>query len=81
MSSRCPSRSAPSADDVVYPTPVEDVLCALADGAATAREAGIDPDRLVLLGHSSGAHLSAVATLAADRFSPDCEDPSSCPTR
>jgi acetyl esterase/lipase len=64
-----------SADDVVYPTPVEDVLCALADGAATAREAGIDPDRLVLLGHSSGAHLSAVATLAADRFSPDCEDP------
>ena len=64
-----------SADDVVYPTPVEDILCALADGAATAREAGIDPDRLVLLGHSSGAHLSAVATLAADRFSPDCEDP------
>ena len=31
------------ADDVVYPTPVEDVLCALADGAATAREAGIAP--------------------------------------
>ena len=62
-------------DDVVYPTPVEDVLCALADGAATARAAGIAPDRLVLLGHSSGAHLSAVATLATGRFSPDCEDP------
>ena len=70
-----PVRIRASADDVVYPTPVEDVLCALADGAATAREAGIEPARLVLLGHSSGAHLSAVATLAAARFSPDCEDP------
>jgi acetyl esterase/lipase len=62
-------------DDVVYPTPVEDVLCAAADAAATAREAGIEPERLVLLGHSSGGHLSAVATLAAQRFTPRCEDP------
>ena len=51
-------------DGVTYPVPVEDVLCALADGAATARAAGIQPTTLVLLGHSSGAHLSAVATLA-----------------
>ena len=62
-------------DDVVYPTPVEDILCAAADAAATAKAAGIRPERVVLLGHSSGAHLSAVATLAADRFAPTCEDP------
>jgi acetyl esterase/lipase len=62
-------------DGVVYPTPVEDVLCAVADGAATAREAGIEPTRVVLLGHSSGAHLSAVATLAPDQYSPTCDDP------
>ena len=62
-------------DDVVYPTPVEDILCAAADAAATATAAGIRPERVVLLGHSSGAHLSAVATLAADRFAPTCEDP------
>jgi acetyl esterase/lipase len=62
-------------DGVVHPTPVEDVLCALAHGAAVASEAGIRPSRLVLLGHSSGAHLSAVATLAPDRYDPTCEDP------
>jgi acetyl esterase/lipase len=62
-------------DGVVYPVPVEDVLCALADGAATARAAGIRPTTLVLLGHSSGAHLTAVATLAPDSVTPRCEDP------
>lgn len=62
-------------DGVLYPLPVEDVLCALADGAATAREEGVEPTSLVLLGHSSGAHLSAVATLAPDSVEPECEDP------
>jgi acetyl esterase/lipase len=64
-----------AADGVAYPTPVEDVLCALADGAATATEAGIRPTALVLLGHSSGAHLSALATLAPDQYAPKCDDP------
>ena len=63
------------ADGVVYPAPVEDVVCALADGVATAREAGIEPTRAVLLGHSSGAHLSAVATLDPERYTPTCDDP------
>lgn len=63
-----------SRDGVTWPTPVEDILCALADGAATAREEGIDPGPVVLLGHSSGAHLSSVAALAPERFTPDCED-------
>lgn len=62
-------------DGVVYPTPVEDVLCALADGAATARAAGLEPERLVLLGHSSGAHLSALAALTLDDHDARCEDP------
>jgi len=66
-------------EDVTYPIPVEDVLCALADGAATARAAGIQPTALVLLGHSSGAHLSAVATLAPGSVAPRCEDPSVAP--
>lgn len=62
-------------DGVVHPTPVEDVLCALADGAATARANGLEPERLVVLGHSSGAHLSALAALATDDYDPRCEDP------
>ncbi len=62
-------------DGVIYPVPVQDVLCALADGAATARGAGVEPTSLVLLGHSSGAHLAAVATLAPDSVDARCEDP------
>lgn len=64
-----------AADGVVYPIPVEDVLCALADAAATATAAGITPTALVLLGHSSGAHLSSVATLAPEEYTPRCADP------
>ena len=62
-------------DGVVHPTPIEDVLCALADASATVEAAGIRPSRLVLLGHSSGAHLSAVATLDPTGVTPRCEDP------
>jgi acetyl esterase/lipase len=62
-------------DGVVFPVPVEDVLCALADGVATARAAGIEPTRVALLGHSSGAHLAALATLDPEQFTPHCEDP------
>ena len=64
-----------AADGAAYPSPIEDVLCALADGAATATGAGIRPTALVLLGHSSGAHESAVATLAPDQYAPQCDDP------
>jgi acetyl esterase/lipase len=62
-------------DGVTYPVPVEDVLCALADGAATARAAGVEPTRVALLGHSSGAHLASLATLDPEDFTPHCEDP------
>ena len=62
-------------DGVVFPVPVDDVLCALADGVATARAAGIEPTRVALLGHSSGAHLASLATLDPERFTPHCEDP------
>lgn len=60
-------------DGVVFPVPVEDVLCEVASAAAEARAQGYDPDPVVVLGHSSGAHLAALAVLtAADR-------PASCP--
>ena len=70
-----------AADDVVYPTPVEDVLCALADAAATASAEGIDPDPLVVLGHSSGAHLAALAALDADAAVPGLRGPRGRPRR
>jgi acetyl esterase/lipase len=66
-------------DDVVYPTPVEDILCAVADGVATAEANGIEVGPVVVLGHSSGAHLAALAALATQDYSPSCPDPSVAP--
>ena len=62
-------------DGVFFPTPVDDVRCALADGVATARAAGIEPTRVALLGHSSGAHLASLAALDPEQFTPQCKDP------
>lgn len=62
-------------DDVTYPLPVEDVLCAVASVAADSRAKGFRPSRVVVLGHSSGAHLAALAVLAFDDFDPACSSP------
>ncbi len=62
-------------DGVTYPVPVEDVMCALAAGVAATRAAAVKPTSLVLMGHSSGAHLAAVAALAPDSVAPVCTDP------
>jgi len=70
-----PVRIRTAGDGVLFPVPVEDVMCALADGVATARGAGIEPTRVALLGHSSGAHLASLATLDPEQFTPPCPDP------
>ncbi|HEX3004533.1 MAG TPA: alpha/beta hydrolase fold domain-containing protein [Angustibacter sp.] len=70
-----PTRIRAAEDGVRYPVPVDDVLCALASAAATARSHGLLPGPLVVLGHSSGAHLAALAVLAADDYSPACRAP------
>lgn len=67
-----PARVRVADDGVTWPVPLEDVLCALADATATARNEGIEPGPLVVLGHSAGAHLAAVAALSAPGFDPDC---------
>ncbi|WP_121257639.1 alpha/beta hydrolase [Nocardioides ferulae] len=66
-------------DDVVYPTPVEDVLCAVAAAVDRARAEGFAAGPVAVLGHSSGAHLAALAVLAVDDYSPDCEAPAVAP--
>ncbi|WP_165763566.1 MULTISPECIES: alpha/beta hydrolase family protein [unclassified Nocardioides] len=62
-------------DGVVYPAPVEDVLCAVAAAAERLHSRGFVPDPVAVLGHSSGAHLAALAVLAVDDYSPDCGSP------
>ena len=60
---------------VRFPVPVNDVVCAIDFAADRARRAGIVPGPLVVLGHSAGAHLAALAALAGDRFRKDCPYP------
>lgn len=53
---------------VTHPAHIDDVTRALAWIRAHAREYGGDPDQLVLLGHSAGAHLAALAATDHDRL-------------
>lgn len=62
-------------DGVTYPAPLEDVLCAVATAADRLRSRGFVPDPVAVLGHSSGAHLAALAVLAVDDYSPTCDAP------
>jgi acetyl esterase/lipase len=60
---------------VVYPTPVQDVLCALGFAVDRVEHTGRAPAAVVLLGHSAGAHLAALAALGAVQRAPGCEFP------
>ncbi len=51
-----------------FPSHLEDVLSMLAWVRANAQRLGIDPDRIVLGGHSAGGHLTALTTLRMDLF-------------
>lgn len=46
---------------VRHPVPMNDVLCALAHVRANAAADGVDPERVVLIGRSAGAHLALLA--------------------
>ncbi len=49
-----------------------DVACAVEVATANATGWGADPGRLVLAGHSAGAHVAAIAALAGPAVAPDC---------
>lgn len=67
-----PAHVRAASDGVVYPVPVEDVLCAVAAADAEARGRGVVPGPVVVLGHSSGAQLAALAVLAPEDHAPAC---------
>jgi acetyl esterase/lipase len=56
-------------------TMVGDVVCATRFAAATAAAGDGTIGPLVVVGHSSGAHLAALAALAGDRFPTRCPHP------
>lgn len=62
-------------DGVRFPVPVSDVVCAIDFAVARTRAAGITPGPVIVLGHSSGAHLAALAALATAHFRSACRYP------
>ena len=60
---------------VRFPVPVADIVCAVDFAADRARRAGFVVGPVVVLGHSSGAHLAALAALRAAHFRHDCPYP------
>lgn len=62
-------------DSARFPVPVSDILCAVDAAAEKASQAGVAPSRVVVLGHSAGAQLAAVAALTGDRYRTDCTWP------
>lgn len=63
-----PAKIRAGANGILHPVPVQDILCATAYGVAAAEEQGLDVGTVVLLGHSSGAHQAALATLTPDAW-------------
>lgn len=64
---------------VRFPVPVSDVGCAVSYAADRVRRTGRLPGPVVVLGHSAGAHLAALAALAGPRFVTGCPYPATLP--
>ena len=56
----------------VFPVPVQDVLCAAAFAVDRVAAAGHGAGPLLLVGHSAGAHLAALAVLGGDALRGQC---------
>lgn len=66
-------------DDARYPVPVQDIECAVSFAVHRAAVNGITPDPVVLAGHSSGAHLAALAALGTTGPAGSCPYPPAIP--
>jgi len=62
-----------------FPEPVADVVCSVDFAVDRARRAGVSATSVVVVGHSSGGHLAALAALVGDQFRAGCPYPPSRP--
>jgi acetyl esterase/lipase len=53
-----------------FPQPVSDIVCAIDFAVHRAAQAGVTATFVAVLGHSSGAHLAALAALGGETFRP-----------
>lgn len=58
-----------------FPVPLQDVRCAAAYAVARARAAGFASGPVVLVGHSAGGHLVALAAVSGTALAAPCADP------
>ncbi|MDX2030887.1 MAG: alpha/beta hydrolase fold domain-containing protein [Blastocatellia bacterium] len=64
-----------SAPRYFVPEMIQDVRRAVRVVRMRAKEYGVDPDRLGLVGGSSGGHLALMASFTGDDVKPDAKDP------
>lgn len=64
-----------ASQDAFFPVPVEDVVCAVDDAVARVIAAGVTTGPVVVVGHSAGAQLAALAALVGDRYQTGCPRP------
>ncbi len=59
----------------LFPVALQDVRCAAGYAVAQAKAAGFTPGPVVLVGHSAGGHLVALAAVSGDALPAPCADP------
>lgn len=59
----------------LFPLPLQDVRCAAGYAVAAAASAGWKPGPVILVGHSAGGHLVALAGVSGDALDAPCDDP------
>jgi acetyl esterase/lipase len=58
-----------------FPVPAQDVQCAIAYAAKAAADAGFAGGPVVVVGHSAGGHLAALAAVSRNALGARCADP------
>ena len=62
-------------DGASFPVPLEDVVCAVDQATQKVAASGVTPGRVVVVGHSAGAQLAALAALVGDKYQDGCASP------